>query len=161
MNHEILSLADKITLLSELEHLRRHCIRSAHVTEEDDKKFYYQVKAKQLQDLRRKVQDKWLKTDELDWCIVKSSATLKQLNNEILMEDLELFSDIERVADDLLGTALGEDLSGCKSCLEDSAPLKTSKGHATTAMGIIIEDAIANPTEAHQPTGHKMGSRIQ
>lgn len=120
MNHKILSLADKITLLAELEHLRRHCIRSAHVTEDDDKKFYYQVKAKQLQNLRRKVQDKWLKTDELDWCIVKSSATLKQLNNEIMLEDLDLFSDIERVADDLLGNALSEDLSGCKSCSEDS-----------------------------------------
>lgn len=116
-----MSLADKINLLSELEHLRRHCIRSAHTVDDKDKKFYYQVKAKQLQDLRRKVQDKWLKTDELDWCIVKSSATLKQLNNEIVLEDLDLFSDIERVADDLLGNALGEDLSGCKSCSEDSS----------------------------------------
>lgn len=116
MEHKKLAVADKITLLGECEHLRRHCIRSAHVTEGKDKKFYYQVKAKQLKDVRRKLQDKWLKTDELDWCIVKSSATLKQLNNELLMEDLELFSDIERIADDLLGNALGEDLSGCSAC---------------------------------------------
>lgn len=119
MEHSKLALSDKIRLLGELEHTRFHCARSAHVAEEKDKKFYYQVKAKQLQDLRRKVQDKWLKTGELDWCIVKSSATLKQLNNEILMEDLELFSEIERVADDLLGNALGEDLSGCHSCSEE------------------------------------------
>lgn len=119
MDHKNLALSDKITLLGECEHLRRHCIRSAHVTEDDEKKFYYQVKAKQLQDVRRKLQDKWLRTDELDWCIVKSSATLKQLNSELIKDDLELFSDIERIADDLLGNALGEDLSGCKSCAAD------------------------------------------
>lgn len=113
-------------MLGELEHTRFHCARSAHVAKDPDKKFYYQVKAKQLQDLRRKVQDKWLKTGELDWCIVKSSATLKQLNNEILMEDLEMFSEIERVADDLLGNALGEDLSGCASCKADHNELQSN-----------------------------------
>lgn len=99
--------------------MRRHCIRSAHVAEDDEKKFYYQVKAKQLQDVRRKLQDKWLKTDELDWCIVKSSATLKQLNSELVKDDLELFSEIEGLADSLLSNALNEDLSGCRACADD------------------------------------------
>lgn len=117
--HKTLALSDKIRLLGEIEHSRSHCVRSAHVAEDEEQKFFYQVKATQAQKLRRKVQDKWLKTGELDWCIVKSSATLKQLNNEILSEDLDLFSEIESFSDELLSHALGEDLSGCQSCRDE------------------------------------------
>lgn len=126
MNHDILAIADKITLLSELEHSRHHLLRSAHVAEDEEKKFWYLVKAKQAQDLRRKVQDKWLKTDELDWCLVKSSARLKWLNEEVAHDDLELFSEVERFADDILSNGLGEDLSGCSSCKSDASELQSN-----------------------------------
>lgn len=125
MQHDKLALSDKITLLSELEHERHHLLRSAHVAEAKDKKFWYLVKAKQAQDLRRKVQEKWLKTDELDWCLIKSSARLKWLNEEVAHEDLELFSEIESFADDILGHGLGEDLSQCKSCQEDMSEVES------------------------------------
>lgn len=119
MDHKQLALADKISLLGELEHARHHLLRSAHVAEEQEKKFYYLVKAKQAQDLRRRVQEKWLATDELDWCLIKSSARLKWLNEEVAHDDLELFSELESFADDILGHGLGKDLSGCHSCAED------------------------------------------
>lgn len=119
MDHKKLSLTDKIKLLGEVEHSRSHLLRSAHTTEDEEKKFWYLVKAKQAQDLRRKIQEKWLKTDELDWCLVKSASRLKWLNEEVAFDDIELFSDIENFADSILGHGLGEDLSGCKSCQED------------------------------------------
>lgn len=114
--HHILSLSDKIALLGEIEHNRHHLVRSAHVAEDEEQKFWYQVKAEQAKQLRRKVQAKWLKTGELDWCLVKSSSRIKWLNEEVLSSDLELFSEIEHFADDVLSHALGEDLSGCESC---------------------------------------------
>lgn len=123
--HKNMQLMDKITLLGELEHLRRHCIRSAHVVDDEVKKFYYQVKAKQLRDLRRKIQWMWLYTDHLDWCIVKSASRLKQLNEEIIKSDMDTFSEIESIADELLGNALEEDFSGCQSCIEDKEDIDT------------------------------------
>lgn len=117
--HKTLALSDKIRLLSEIEHSRHHLARAAHVAEDGEQKFWYQVKAEQAKQLRRKVQAQWLKTGELDWCLVKSSARLKWLNEEVLSSDIELFSEIESFADDVLGHALGEDLSGCASCREE------------------------------------------
>lgn len=82
------------------------------------------MKAEQAKQLRRKVQAQWLKTGELDWCLVKSSARLKWLNEEVLSNDLELFSEVESFADDILGHALGEDLSGCSSCRSELDSIK-------------------------------------
>lgn len=119
MNHDILAIADKVALVGEIEHARRHLARSAHVTTDANKKFFYQVKAEQAKQLRRKVQAKWLNTGDEDWCLVKSSARLKQLNEEILAEDLDIYSDIERFTDDIIGNAFGVDVSGCKACSAD------------------------------------------
>lgn len=117
--HHIMGLADKVKLLGDLEHTRSHCVRSAHVAETDDEKFYYQVKSEQAKRIRREVQAKWLNAPEKDWCLVKTSARLKWLNEEVLSDDLETFSKIEDLADDLLSHALNEDLSGCASCRDD------------------------------------------
>lgn len=119
MNHDILAISDKIALLAEIEHERHHLARSAHVTTNPDKKFFYQVKAEQAKQLRRKVQAKWLNTDEEDWCLVKSSARLKWLNEEVLKEDVDLYSEIEQFTDDIIGNAFGVDVSGCKACVAD------------------------------------------
>lgn len=124
MNHNILSLADKISLLGELEHGRHHCIRSMHSIEDPDEKFYYKVKAKQLQNARRKAEEKWANTDEYNWCLVKTSAKIKQLNEEVFEADDDLFSEIENIADDLLSHALNEDLAGCSACREELNELK-------------------------------------
>lgn len=119
MQHAVLSLADKLTLLGELEHGRRHCIRSMHSVEDPDEKFYYKVKAKQLQNARRKAEEKWANTDEYNWCLVKVSTKIKQLNEEVFEADDDLFSEIENIADDLLSHTLHEDLTGCSACRED------------------------------------------
>lgn len=157
MDHKNLALSDKITLLSELEHNRHHLLRSAHVAEDDEKKFWYLVKAKQAQDLRRRVQDKWLKTDELDWCLVKSSARLKWLNEEVAHDDLELFSEIERFADDILSNGLGVDLSGCSSCKAESEKAKSDLEDDNIGKK-IIEQALENEKIM---AGHQHGSRVQ
>ena len=114
-----MSLADKLTLVAELEHGRHHCIRTMHSTENEDEKFFHKVMAKRLQDARRKAEKKWADTDELGWCIVKVSTKIKQLNEEVFEDDDELFSEIENIADELLSHHLHEDLTGCKSCRED------------------------------------------
>lgn len=124
MNHKSLALADKLTLIGELEHSRHHCIRSMHSVEDPDEKFYYKVKAKQLQDVRRKAEKKWADTNEYNWCLVKVSTKIKQLNEEVFEADDELFSEIENIADDLLSHALHEDLSGCSSCKDDANGLE-------------------------------------
>lgn len=117
--HKTLALSDKIALLGELEHTRHHLARSAHVAEDEDQKFWYQVKADQAKNLRRKIQKKWLNTSELDWCLIKTSSRIKWLNEELLGSDLDLFSEIESFADDILGHGLRQDLSGCQSCKEE------------------------------------------
>lgn len=119
MNHDNLAISDKLSLLGELEHLRAHLVRSAHSSEDGDKKFFYLVKAEQTKKLRRKLQAKWLSTGELDWCSVKVGSRIKQLNLETLSDDLDLFSEVESLADSVLGEALGIDLSGCVSCRGD------------------------------------------
>lgn len=117
--HKTLALSDKVAFLGELEHARHHLVRSAHVAEDEDQKFWYQVKAEQAKKLRRKIQKKWLETGELDWCLIKSSSRIKWLNEELLDSDLDLFSEIESFADDILGHGLRQDLSGCQSCKEE------------------------------------------
>lgn len=117
--HKTLALSDKVALLGEMEHARHHLVRSMHVTEDEAQKFWYQVKAEQAKKLRRKIQRKWLETGELDWCLIKSSSRIKWLNEEILDSDLDLFSEIESFADDILGHGLKENLSGCESCREE------------------------------------------
>ncbi len=117
--HKRMALSDKITLLGDLEHSRHHLVRSAHSAEDENEKFWYLVKAKQTKDLRRKLETKWLNTGELDWCLVKVNSRVKWLNEELLEDDLELFSEIEDLADSILSHALGEDLSGCASCREE------------------------------------------
>lgn len=124
MNHQILSLADKLTLIAELEHARHHCIRTMHSTEDEDEKFFHKVMAKRLQDVRRKTEKKWADTDELGWCIVKASTKVKQLNEEVFEDDDELFSEIESIADELLSHHLHEDLSGCSACRDEKEEIK-------------------------------------
>ena len=119
MNHKTLALADKLTLLGELEHVRHHCIRSMHSIEDKEEKFYYKVKAKQLQNARREAEKKWADTDEYNWCLVKGSTKIKQLNEEVFESVDVIFSQFENIADDLLSHALHEDLTGCSSCRDD------------------------------------------
>lgn len=121
MNHKLLAIEDRLWLVAELEHQRRHCLRSAKVAEEKEQQFFYLVKAAEAQDLRRRVMASLGDISELDWCIVKSAMAIKQLNYETMVGDEELFRDVEDFADSLTGHAFGMDMSGCKACVDDMA----------------------------------------
>ena len=122
-NHAKASVADKIALLSELEHTRAHAIRSAIVLqteEKEDESFKFLVWAKQLLDMRRKFMGKWFPDiDAKHWCMCKATARLRQLAYEIGGDDIELLVAIDTLADEVWGDAIGEDLSDCAACKED------------------------------------------
>lgn len=117
-DHERLALEDRLALVGELEHSRRHLLRAAHVAEEEDK-FFYLVEAAEAQRLRRRVMRKLGEIADRDWCPLKSAACIKQLNYETMEGDLELFEELETFADAVSGHALNTDLSDCGACIRD------------------------------------------
>lgn len=124
IDHKRLAVEDKLWILGELEHQRRHCLRSARVTTEKEVKLHYYVKAEQAQRLRRKVQATLGDIDELDWCVVKSAMALKQLNYETFGGDMELFEELEEYCDSQTSHAFGLDLTGCSACVADQDSVK-------------------------------------
>lgn len=119
MNHDQLKLADKVTQVGELEHLRRHLARASITTTNETRAFFYLVKAHRAEALRRQLQHSLPEVTEEDWCIVKSCAAIKQLNTETLDEDIDLFRQIEDLADDCLSNAYNMDFHSCKACKDD------------------------------------------
>lgn len=119
MNHELLHTEDLLAELGELEHIRYHSLRSAHVTAVKEDKFFYLVMAAQAQRIRRKVQAQLGDINETDWCLVKSAQRLRQLSYETMVGDQELFDELEELVDSINTHALGQDMSGCKSCEAD------------------------------------------
>lgn len=117
--HKHLALEDTISLIGELEHLRRHALRAATAQPDATEAFFYMVKAAQAQRIRRTLQAKLGKIADEDWCLVKCAAAVKQLNYELMQGDAELFKDIEDLTDSVLSRGLGKDMTGCKACKED------------------------------------------
>jgi hypothetical protein len=117
LGHEKLVLSDLLALVGELEHARRHAIRSAHVTEELEEKIFYEVTANKARDIRRKVMDSLGLKDE-DWCLVKSASALRQLAYEVGLSG-EAGHELEQMVDQIYSEAFGTDMSGCKSCIND------------------------------------------
>lgn len=131
--HDIKLVNDKIAVIGELEHMRRHALRS-HATlrykienevDKEERKimneraFYYMVVATTATKHRRKYMERHFhKVSDEDWCLVKSAATLRQLiyESENSGDDVE---DIDRFIDNVWGNALGMDLTGCRDCNED------------------------------------------
>lgn len=114
-----MSISDKISTLSELEHMRRHARRASKVTSDDEEKLFWNVISRQCQEIRREYQKEYLDTDEINWCPVKVAASLKQLNYECEEEGSHLFERIETLCDTVLSHALHEDLQGCEGCAKD------------------------------------------
>lgn len=117
--HQHLALEDKLALVGELEHQRRHNLRSYYSATEREDKFFHLVKVAQAQRLRRKVQAKLGEIDTEDWCILKSAQAIRQLSYELMAGDEELFNELEAFVDDINTHALKQDMSGCKACQED------------------------------------------
>lgn len=119
IDHKLLAVEDKLWLVGEFEHQRRHNLRSARVATDKTAKLYYYVKAEQALRIRRKIQAKLGEINELDWCLLKSATAIKQLNYETFDGDMELFEEIEEFCDSQSSHALGLDLTGCAACAAD------------------------------------------
>lgn len=125
-DHKKASVADKIALLGELEHIRAHAVRSAvalYDEESDDSDWVrYAVIAKQARDIRRLYQKKHLpELSEYDWCLFKAASHLRQLAYEVQDDDYGMMKIVDDFIDDILGGALNMDLSDCASCKEDKS----------------------------------------
>lgn len=122
-NHTKASVADKISLISELEHGRRHCLRSAvsaYNEDDDSESIQYLIWAKRFQEIRRAYMRKHFgNLKETDWCLVKVCASLRQLAYETCEGDIEEFKEIEDLVDEITSNALGVDLSSCAACRDD------------------------------------------
>lgn len=121
-NHNRAGVSDRIAAVGEMEHARRHAIRSAIVSDPEDKEasFNFLVWAKQLQDLRRAYMQKHFgDIDTKFWCLCKSTACLRQLAYEVDGDDLEFLREVDNLVDDIWGTAVKKDLSECEACRGD------------------------------------------
>ncbi len=123
IDHNKLSILDRIAIIGELEHIRRHAIRSANSSSEEEEKLFYGVIGQKAKRLRRKYQKEYLDCKDRDWCLVKSAATLKQLFYEVDCE-FDCLNEAESLADEILSHAYNTDLSGCESCANDKEDIQ-------------------------------------
>lgn len=122
-NHDKASVSDKIRLVSELEHIRAHALRSAVSTwreEDDSDSTRYLILAKRAQTLRREYMRKHFgELKDADWCLCKAAASLRQIAYEVCEGEEEELKELDDFVDEIWGEALGMDLSDCASCAED------------------------------------------
>lgn len=122
-DHAKAGASDKIALVAELEHARRHALRSAASTwreEDDSESFKYLILAKRAQELRRDYMRKHFgELKDTDWCLCKTAACLRQLAYEVCEGDTIELKEIDDFVDEIWGEALGKDLSDCVACSED------------------------------------------
>lgn len=121
-DHAKAGVSDKIAIISELEHIQRHALRSVVVAQGTDDEMFYLVLARQAKQLRRDYMNKHFgEIDTKLWCLCKSTACLRQLAYETWSEDAEMLKEIDQLVDDVWGKATGQDLSDCESCASDRA----------------------------------------
>ena len=120
-DHAKAGVGDRIAAVGEMEHLRRHALRSAVSSEEGSElAFSCLVWAKQLQDMRREYMRKHFgEIDDKLWCMCKSAACLRQLAYEVDGDDANFLKEVDNLVDDIWGTAVSKDLSDCESCRAD------------------------------------------
>jgi len=120
-DHAKAGVGDRIATVGEMEHLRRHALRSAISSEEDSElAFNCLVWAKQLQDMRREYMRKHFgEIDDKLWCMCKSAACLRQLAYEVDGDDANFLKEVDNLVDDIWGTAVNKDLSDCETCRSD------------------------------------------
>lgn len=130
-DHRLKSLHDSAAFVGELEHVRRHAIRSAHIMgrrlldNPDDEHIaergihYFVVSQKCLELRRTFMEEEFGFVEDEDWCLLKGTAALRQLAYELMPQSMKVLDGTEVLVDTVWGNALGEDMSGCKSCKED------------------------------------------
>lgn len=127
-DHGKASVADKIALIGELQHGRRHCVRSAASVwreEDDSESTQYLLWAKRFQEIRRDYMKKHFgELKETDWCLIKVCAELRSLVYEVCEGDVEELKEMEDLIDEITGKALGMDMSGCVACKDDAGVIE-------------------------------------
>lgn len=122
-DHAKAGTSDRISVIGELEHARRHALRSAIVLaieEKPEESFKFLVWAKQLTDMRRAYMSKhFANISSKHWCLCKSTACLRQLAYEVDGDDSEFIVEVDNLVDEIWGDAIGEDLSDCEACKSD------------------------------------------
>lgn len=122
-DHGKASTSDKMAVVAELEHIRRHALRAAASTwreEDDSESVRYLILAKRAQRLRRDyMKNHFGKIKDTDWCLCKSAACLRQLVYEVNDGWPEELKELDDFVDEIWGQALGEDLSDCVACKDD------------------------------------------
>ncbi len=122
-NHAKGSTSDKIALVAELEHARRHALRaaaSAWREEDDSESNRYLILAKRAQELRREYMRKHFgELKDTDWCLCKTAACLRQLAYEVCEGNVLELKEIDDLVDEIWGEALDQDLSDCAACKDD------------------------------------------
>ena len=122
-DHSKASASDKISLIGELCHIRRHALRAAASTwreEDDSESVKYLILAKRAQRLRREyMQSHFKDIKDTDWCLCKSAACLRQLLYEVNDGWPEELKELDDFVDEIWGQALDMDLSDCIACAED------------------------------------------
>lgn len=122
-NHVKGATSDRIAIIGELEHVRRHALRaaaSAWREEDDSESTRYLILAKSAQTLRRDyMREHFSELKDTDWCLCKAAACLRQLAYEVCEGNVLELKEIDDFVDEIWGAALGKDLSDCVACRED------------------------------------------
>ena len=123
-NHDKASVSDKMRLISELEHIRAHALRSAASAlgeeSDDSDSTRYILLAKRAQSLRRDYMQKHFPNiKDTDWCLCKSAACLRQIAYEVCEGDVVELRELDDFVDEIWGGALDMDLSDCVACKDD------------------------------------------
>lgn len=127
-NHDAAAVSDSIRLISELEHIRAHALRSAVVAEGTDDEMFYLVTAQRAKEIRREyMQEHYPDIDSKLWCLCKSAACLRQIAYEIWGEKAEQLKEIDNLVDDIWGKATNKDLSECEACRDDRGELELAQ----------------------------------
>ena len=123
-DYNLANISDGIALVGELEHIRRHALRSAQLSaaeENSEDTIFYLVTAKRAQDLRRKYMAEHFNAPEKLHCLGKCTAAVRQLAYETDTGNADFLHEIDELVDSVWGKISGEDLSGCESCRKDAA----------------------------------------
>ena len=126
-NHELKELTDKIRMVSELEHIHYHAIKSFIATSKlentdsvEQNLTYYDI-ASRAKELRRELRKEFCPnlTPE-QWCLAKATASLEQGLFEIADSiPIELFGKTEQLVADFWQMVTGQDITECVACRED------------------------------------------
>ena len=118
--YQTLNTSDHIRVISELEHIYSHAMRSKEVAQGTDDEVFYQVIANKAKALRRKYMHTYFPDcDDKLWCLGKASASLRQVIYEADEGNTELLKDADDIVDSIWGKISGKDLSDCEACRSD------------------------------------------